>query len=150
MALGYPELDILEYSDGSWDIIQYYQSPTVPCLTQWQMVLGTFKNVEKSFALCQKYAQELDIERKQFWAREEAATKAVEDEWQARERHAEDSAELATQAVVRNPNLMNRIGKNGLKEMDLTSIARHIPRSEYEKPVFRGNNVIHNPGKSVQ
>lgn len=131
--MGYPELDILRYEDGEWYIIQYYTCPVIPSLTQWQVVLGPMRNVEISYSFCRKYVKDLDITRKAFWDRENEKSQEVEDEFERVEKHREESAELATQAIVRNPNLVERIAKNGLKEMDLGYIANHVPKQEIGK-----------------
>ena len=133
--MGYKELDIYVEEDGTWYIIQYYTEPLIPSQTQWQPVLGPMRNVEISFGFCQKYVKELDITRKAFWAREEAKTAAVDDEHAATERHAQDLAARATKAVMKNDGLVQRIAKNGLKEMDLLSLAKRVPRSEIVKPL---------------
>lgn len=131
---GFPELDILKYEDGSWYVIQYYNAPLIPSMTRWQTVLGEMRNVEISSAFLLKYLKQLDITKKAFWDREEAKTKETEEEFERVEKHREESAEFATQAIVRNPNLMNRIAKNGLCEMDLGYIANHVPTQEIGKP----------------
>lgn len=135
--MNYPELDIHETKSGEWAIIQYYNTPIIPAQTKWQVVLGYMKNIEISYSFCEKYAKQLDLQRKAFWAREEAATKAMLDEKDKLEEHKLDSVNRATKAIVKNEALMNRIAKNGLKEMDLSYIARHVPKSEYQKPIVR-------------
>lgn len=148
VLMGYPQLDVAQYPDGSWDIIQYYGSPLIPCETEFQMVLGTMENMEISYSFIEKYLKQIDMQRKEFWDREEAKTKAVEDEHAATHRHAEDLAERGTRAIMKNEGLLNRIAKYGMKELDLSRIARHIPKHEYVKP-WRGQNVL-NTGKSVK
>lgn len=138
--MGYPELDIMEYPNGEWDIIQYYNSPVIPSMTRWQMVLGPMRNMEKSYSFCAKYVAQLDLQKKAFWAREEAKTKAVLDEAERTDKRAQDVADKATKAVMRNPDLVNRIAKNGLKEIDLRYLSRRIPQHELIKPL-RGVKV---------
>jgi len=148
--LGYPELDIYEENDGTWFIIQYLNSPLIPSLTKWQMVLGPMKNVEKSFGFCQKYIAKLDITKKAFWAREEAKTKQMLEEHEALDRHKEDVCAIAHNAITHNDELMNRIAKNGISEMDITKLARHVPKTELFKPAYRGVKVdVCNPSQPV-
>lgn len=127
VEMGYPELDILQYEDGEWHIFQYYNSPVVPALTKWQTVLGPMRNVPINYDFCHRFAHALDINRRDFWAREQAKSQQVEDEWERVEKHAEESATRATQAVMRNPDLVERIAKNGIQEINLPRILRHIP-----------------------
>lgn len=147
--MGYPELDIHETKTGEWAIIQYYSVPTIPAETKWQVVLGYMKNIEKSYSFCEKYAKQLDLQRKAFWAREEAKTKAMLEEKEKIDKHRNDSVERATKAIVKNDALMQRIAKNGLKEMDLSYIARHVPRSEYTRPVIRSMPDVSSPSQHV-
>lgn len=128
--MGYPELDVLKYEDGEWWIIQFYNSPVIPSLTKWQTVLGPMRNVDLSYGFCHRWALALDAHRKEYLAKEFAKSQEADDEWEATERHAEDSAQRAATAIIRNPGLMERISRNGLKEMDLRSIAKYVPKSE--------------------
>jgi len=139
---GYPELDILENEkNGEWYIIQMLNSPVIPSLTRWQVVLGPMRNVEKSFSFCHKYINELDITKKAFWAREEAKTRAVYEEADRSERRAHDFANAMTKVVMRDEDLKNRIAKNGAKELDIRVLAMNTPVHEVVKPAFRGERV---------
>jgi hypothetical protein len=126
--LGYPQLDINRFPDGEWSVIEYYNAPIIPAETRWCTVLSGMRNIEISVGFIEKYVLDLDSTKKAVWEREEKKTQAVLAEAAAREQHAERMAEAAKQAIVRNPDLMERIAENGLQEMDLTRIARHIPR----------------------
>ncbi len=128
--MGYPELDVLEYPDGAWFIIQYYNSPVIPCLTKWQAVLGPLHNVDKTYDFLLKYANTLDMTKKVFWEGEEHRSQMAEDEWEQVELHREEMVEKASRAFLQNPHIMDRIARNGLQEMDLSRIARHVPTSE--------------------
>lgn len=136
--LGYPELDVLRYEDGSWYLIQYYNAPVVPALTKWQVVLGPMKHIEITKAFIARQAEALDITKKSFWEREEEKTRQVEEEHAYVERHKEDSVARAHQAITRNPALMDRIARNGIHEMDIPSISRHVPVGETFKKAYKG------------
>ncbi len=128
--MGYPELDVLGYPDGAWFIIQYYNSPVVPSLTKWQAVLGPLNHVEKTYDFMHKYAHTLDLTKRVFWDREEKKSQMSEDEWERVELHREEMVERASRAFLQNPHVMDRIARNGIAEMDLSRIARHVPMSE--------------------
>lgn len=128
--LGYEQLDIREYGNGEWEIIQYENTPIVPSLTRYQTVLGPIRNVLPTLGFVEKYTKQCDMNRAEFWAREEAKSRAVELEHAATQKHAEDHAERAAKAVTRNPDLMERISRKGIQEMDLSNISKHIPRSK--------------------
>lgn len=129
VELGYPELDVNQFPDGSWEIIQYFNRPIIPSLTRYQAVLSGLKNIEISRGFIEKYVGQVDMARKEFWRREEAQTALAEREHAATEKHRQDSVARAAKAITQNPDLMDRIARNGLQEMDPTRIARHIPRA---------------------
>ncbi len=132
VELGFPELDIQEHwnDGGSWSIIQFLRSPVVPALTPHQQVLGPMENVEKSFGFCEKYTKELNLHKRIVWAREERKTRAMLEEGARTERHREGMAAKATEAIIRNPELTERVLKNGLKEISLPVLSRHVPKHE--------------------
>lgn len=130
MELDYPQLDIAEYSDGSWDIIQYLNSPVIPSLTRHQLVLGNMKNILITPGFVEKYVKQLDTSRKEFWDREEAKTRAVAEEHERVQRHKHEFVDTAHKAITSNPDLMERIAKKGFKEMDLDNIRKHVPKSK--------------------
>lgn len=128
--MGYPQLDINKYYDGSWSIIEYYNNPIIPSLTKWKVVLGVMHNIEISYGFCKKYIEEIDLQKKAIWDREERKTSRMEQEKKSLDDHRQEYADKAFEAVRKNPDLMDRIAKNGLEEMNLGNIAQHIPYSE--------------------
>jgi hypothetical protein len=125
--MGYPLLDINRYADGEWSIIQWLKRPTVPAITEWQNVLSGMRNVDITRGFVQKFLNQIDMNRREFWDREEANSRACEDEWEKTEQHAEELATKATEAVMGNDDLLRRIKKNGLGEIDPLKIARNVP-----------------------
>ncbi len=132
VELGYPQLDINEYPDGEWEIIEYHRSPVVPAETPFQVVLRGMRNISITKSFIEKYVAQIDPRKAAFWERENGKTKVVLAEAEARERNALELSERATKAITQNPDLMNRIAKNGLGEMDVDQIRRHIPRSRIQ------------------
>lgn len=130
IELGYPNLDIVHYQDGSWDIIQVERNPEIPSLTIYKTVLGNMKNIEITYSFCKKYIEEIDLEKKAIWDREEAKTKKMEAEQEALENHRYEFADMAYKAVRYNPDLMDRIATRGMSEMNLDKIAQNIPYCE--------------------
>lgn len=131
--LGYPRLDVIEFADGEWGIIQMESMPIVPSLTKWRMVLQGIRHVEVSYGFIKKYIEQIDIQRKAFWDREEAKSRAAHEEAEKAENAAIERAEKAYGAIRQNPALMERIARNGMQEMDLRRIARHVPKSELKR-----------------
>ena len=126
VELGYPQLDIVKYDDGEWAIIETQNAPIVPSQTKFKVILRGMKNVDITRGFVEKYIKQIDPLRKAFWERERRASQAAEDAVEAREKHVEDFAEKASQAVLGNDALMERISRNGLSEMNLDKIAKHI------------------------
>lgn len=157
VEMGYPELDLNIYPDGEFEVIQYYNAPLVPSLTRWQQVLGPLRNMEISYGFFEKYLKTLDLQKKAIWEREEAKSKAAKEEFEKTEAHAEDMATRATQAITQNPDLMNRIGKNGLQEISMSRIARNISplklkrNSKIKGQIIRSDgNVLHHPSQPIE
>lgn len=128
VEMGYPLLDINRYADGEWSIIQWFTRPVVPAITEWQNVLSGMRNVDITRGFVEKYIKEADMQRKAFWDREDAKSRRADEEHEAKEKHAEEMAEAATQAVMGNDDLLRRIAKTGsLEEIHPLKIAKHIP-----------------------
>jgi hypothetical protein len=125
--MGYERLDIVTYPDGEWAIIEFEKVPVVPCIARWKVVLSGLRHIEITKGFVKKYLSKIDNTRQEFWDIERAKTRAVFAEQDAKERAGKDRAELAYQALRRNPNVMERIAKNGLHEMNLDRIVKHIP-----------------------
>lgn len=128
--LGYPNLDIQQFKDGEWAIIEFYNSPAIPSLTRWNYVLHTLRNIEISPGFVTRYIHQLDLRREETWDALDAKEKAQDEEKAALDKHAEDTAERAKNVIMQTPTLVERIGKGGLKQMDLDKIAKHIPRHQ--------------------
>jgi len=124
--LGYDNCDIEEYADGSWRIVEYLNAPIIPSLTRVAHVLGPIQNLIISRSFIEKYLGMLDIRKKAYHeVLAEKETKLKLDSDYA-ERSAQDFAKRAAQ-IVSGGEVMDRIKKSGVKEMDLESIAKHIP-----------------------
>lgn len=128
--LGYRNIDIQQWHDGEWALIEFYNSPVIPALTRWNFILSDLRNIEISPGFLTKYVRQLDLTRKEAWDALDAKERAQTEEKEALDRHAEDTAERAKNIIMQTPTLVERIAKNGLKEMDLEKIAKHIPRHQ--------------------
>lgn len=124
--LGYPQLDINEWDDGEWAILQYWNAPLIPTMTKFNHVLTGLKNIEKSRSFIKEYIEIIDTTRHAFWHIEEEKTKAVEDETERKEQYIEQTAERKMEILRRCPTLMERIHKFGLKEIGFDSLWNHI------------------------
>ena len=129
-SYGYDRLDVNQYPDGSWDIIEFMKVPLVPCIAKYRTILGNMKNIEISKGFLLKYIDEIDTNKRKLWAREEAKSKRVHEESIAAGKAGNDRVEQAFRAVKGNEALRQRVAKNGLHEMNLDRIYRHIPRQQ--------------------
>lgn len=138
--MGYPNLDIAQYQDGSWSIIEYYKTPLVPSVTPFNIVLGPMHNVEISSSFCEKWVKKLDLQIRDYWDDCERKTKVMMDEKEYLEKHAQDTAERAKNLIMSNPDVVERIYKKGLSEADPLSILKHIPR--HQKNGLKGVQLL--------
>lgn len=131
--LGYEELDIMEYEDGEWAIIQYLRSPVIPAETQWKPVLFGLRNIEISWSFIKRYTEQLDIQKRAYWAELERQEAEIDREFETNEKNALDRAERAAKLVTRNADAMERMAANGPKELDVRMIRRNIPDYKFRK-----------------
>jgi hypothetical protein len=129
--LGYPQLDITRYEDGEWCIIQYLHTPLIPSECKYRTVLSGLRNIEISYSFIERYLDEINPQSARFWRNVEADEKRIDGEFERDERNAIDRASRAQKHIIQNPDLMNRIAKFGLKEMDPWNIRKHIPNSKF-------------------
>jgi DNA-binding protein H-NS len=126
VELGYPNCDIEEFQDGSWRIVEYLNAPIIPSLTRVAHVIGPIRNLIISKSFIEKYLSMLDIRKKAYHEILEEKSEKLRLESEHAERSAQDFAKRAAK-IVAGGEVMDRIAKYGVKEMDLNSIAKHIP-----------------------
>ncbi len=128
--MGYEMLDVIEYPDGEKALIQYFHKPIIPCLTKWGFVLTKIRNQELTYDWIKAWAEQLDLERRVVWERQDALEKEAIRRQEEEERRAQDFANRAHFAVVNNADLMERIAKRGLGEMNPLKVLNNISRSK--------------------
>lgn len=131
--LGYPELDVRKYADGSWSIIQYFQTPIIPSLTKWQPVLMDIRHTEISPTFIKKKADELNLEKGHVWSEVDKNERRIRDEISFEEDRAEVIASKKLDIVKRTPGLMDRIARRGVKELDPRRMLQHIDVRDLSK-----------------
>ena len=124
--LGYPQLDINQFDDGEWNIIEYYNSPIIPSLTRWKPILTEIKYTEPSYGFVKKYVEMLDITKEQYWDLELGKSQKLIDDGNYREKRREEIATRMAEIVQKSPNLMQRVMRNGMQEVLPQHIATHI------------------------
>jgi hypothetical protein len=147
---GYPQLDIVLQDSGAWGIIQTFNTPVIPSLTKWNWVVLPMKNREINPWIAKKYVENLDLERQYAWDEVERREK----EWQTQlfreQLHLDDMRLRMFNAIKGNPDLMNRIAKNGLGEARLSRISRQIPNFRFRKDSKHGiSSTIHHSSKPI-
>ncbi len=125
---GYPELDVTRYDDGEWALIQYHQTPLIPSLTRWSFVLQGLRNMEITPVIIKKYADQLNLEKQHVWAEQDRADREAIRQAKEEDRRSEDFATRMLAGVKQNPALMERIYKNGFKELNPMRMLNQIPR----------------------
>lgn len=132
-AMGYPRLDLNIYEDGEWEIIEFLRTPVVPSLTPWHRVLMDIRHTEISYDFCKKYVENLDLEKRHVWDEMDRKDEQDKRDLFKQEMHVADFQKRAFQAVSQNPALMERIAKNGMQELSLRNLSRHIPNFRFRK-----------------
>lgn len=129
--LGYPNLDVQQWVDGEWAIIEFYQAPVIPSITRWNFVLQGLRNIEIGRGFLSKYIQQLNLQRKEVWDAADLRDKRQDEEKLRLDTHAQDTAEKAKNIIMQTPTLVERIAETGnLAEMNLDKIVKHIPSSQ--------------------
>jgi len=128
--LGYPQCDLHVFESGEWAILEMINAPVVPSLTQWRWIAKGFRNIEPNQSRVKRILEQIDPRKRWIWELEEKRSQELEAQQNAREERAEELATEWTDSVVRNPDLMERIAKNGAEELLPHKIAENIPDSK--------------------
>jgi hypothetical protein len=130
VELGYPNIDVQQWKDGEQAIIEFYNSPNIPSLTRWNFVLTGLRNIEITPGFLTRYIHQLDLHRKEVWEAAEAKSREADERHATLEKHAEDTANAAFKVLRGNDDLMQRVAKNGISEIDPNKIRSNIPRHQ--------------------
>lgn len=128
--LGYPQLDLVVHKDGSWSILEMLNAPLISGLTRWNYILKNIRNQEISEAFISRMLERINPMKREFWEIERQKEAALDLEEIRKANHREDSVNRAMKIVKKNEGLVERIARNGIGEMDLNSIYKHIPRQQ--------------------
>lgn len=131
--MGYPELDIVRYPDGEWAIIQYLNRPIIPCLTKWNFVLKGIRHTEVTPHFIKTYADKLNLEKRTVWEEQANTERLALEETLYEERRAEDRAEQFAAGIRGNDALIQRIARNGLRELNPRRMLNNVSRSKLGK-----------------
>jgi hypothetical protein len=82
----------------------------------------------------------VDIRKKEAWDIAEARTKAMEKEKEMLENHAQETAEKAKNLIMRCPEVLERVAKNGIAEANPMTILKHMSR--HKKNGLKGVQLI--------
>ncbi len=126
VEMGYPELDLRIYSDGSWGILQYLNTPIIPSLTKHMPMLQGIKNVEISYSFIKYHCDKLNIRNRHVWDEQDRTERRALEEVALEERRAADFAEQMMKGIRGNDDLLQRIAKNGLRELQPMRLLNHI------------------------
>lgn len=124
--LGYEQLDVIFYEDRSWSIIEYQNSPIVPSLTKWKVVLSNIRNVEFSESFVKRMVESLDLQKREFWERLEEESKEREENEKSILASRADLHARAAIEIAKNDRLMERAAKQGPSAFSLDSILKEM------------------------
>lgn len=141
-GMGYPRLDVLTYEDGEWSIIEYLRTPVVPDLTPWHHVLMNIRHTEISHDFCKKYVENLDLEKRYVWDEQDRIEERMRQELLREELHSIDFSNRAFAAIKQNPDLMERIAKNGIGEASLFNLSKRIPKQRFRKAPKKAGGIV--------
>lgn len=128
--LGYPQCDLQVFKDGSWAILEMLNAPTVPSMTKFNWIAKGFRNADISKSRIKRILEQIDPRKQELWDRENKKSNDIEAENNARETFVQERIDYAMDGIRRNPDLMERVAKNGVQEIMPHNIAKHIPESK--------------------
>lgn len=128
--LGYPQLDIQEWDDGEWAILEYIGPTVIPCETKWNYILTGLRHIEPSYGFVKNYIDTQETMTHLFRVKKDLDSLKIAEEKMKEDRRVQDLAERATQLVRRNEAMYQRVAANGLQELNLHNIAKHIPQAQ--------------------
>lgn len=128
---GYPNVDIIDdrASDGTWSLIEYLRSPVVPSLTPWNYILRDITE-PLTESLVQRFCEMLDLKKREYRARMEAEEKESKAKVESALRLEDDIATKAAKLISGNDDLLQRIAKNGVAEIQPEKILSNVPRHQ--------------------
>jgi hypothetical protein len=114
--LGYPQLDIKQWDDGEWAILEMLNAPLVPSLTRFTYVLKKIRHTEIREGTVKRLVRSIDPAFPEFWVREAEKSISMEMEKDAAERHTEEMVseinpdKIALRIAESNPAAARRMG----------------------------------------
>jgi hypothetical protein len=127
--LGYPQLDIKQWDDGEWAILEMLNAPLMPSYTKFHYILKKIRHVEITESNVKRLVRQIDPNYPEFWLREAQKTAAVDNEHAAKEKHSEDLVTRMCAAVTKNPDMMDRIARFGVSELNPDKIALRVAQN---------------------
>ena len=140
---GYEQLDVVFYEDRSWSIIEYQNSPIIPSLTKWKLVLSNMENIEFSESFVKKMVKSLDLQRQEFWDNIEAQERKAQEEREGQERARSEQFAYAASCLERNPALMSRAAEQGEVAFSMTNILRHLSPTQVKNVLGPSVQIFH-------
>lgn len=133
VRLGYPQLDRIVYPCGEWAIREFYSDPIIPCMTQWKVVFSGFKNVEFNESFVKRMVDLIDLQKREFWAKEEEKQAAqAKREADALNARADAHGQVAKN-LIKSDALMERASRIGPEAFSLDSILSSMSESQVKQ-----------------
>lgn len=137
---GYPLLDVVQQDSGEWGVIQYYKTPVIPSMTPWNWMVTPQHRYALTHGSLRQFVDQCDLEKRYVWDQMEAREKQDAEDMRREELHMTDQQRRMYQVISQNPDLMERVAKNGLGEIGLKKLMRNIPKHKLRKGAKRVEN----------
>lgn len=141
LDLGYPLLDAVVHDDGEWGILQTFTQPIIPAETRWEWIVRPQRRYQLTFGTCKQMTDQIDLEKRHVWDEMERRAREDAEDFAAEDRHMVDTKTRMEDVLRQNPALMQRLARNGSKEISPLSVLKHVPRHALRKGSARGNNA---------
>ncbi|UOF77049.1 hypothetical protein [Caudoviricetes sp.] len=139
--LGYPQLDIAEYNDGEWAIIEMENAPVMPSYTRHRVIFRGFRHMEPCRSLVKKLIDMIDLQRDEVMAAHEKRSEELAEQKEKINKERAEAKLNAFKLLTKNEDLKERIAQNGSDELRLDVLAKRIPEHQLRRVL--GSTVKH-------
>lgn len=138
--LGYPQLDVQFFEDGSWAILEMLNAPLIPSMTKFKYILKGIENVEFSRSFVEKFVKQLDPAKGFFWEREDRLARESEEQGIKGDEFIAELAADTMKKLAKCDTLTERLAKNGADELTPERLAFNIYKDSPAKARELGIN----------
>ena len=126
--LGYPQIDVSFFEDGSWSLLEMHNAPVIPDLTKFNWIAKNLKNVEFNEGNVMYLIRNSDPRNPEFWAKEIAKSMVLEKQHVDKQNKDQEWIEDIVPKLMQNQALMDRVARYGSRELSIDRIALAIAK----------------------